>query len=207
VFDAANSTVLKGVGVITAGDTTITGGNVAGTWTTGGAGTITITPNAITASDPTGTFTAGGNAAAAITVAAGGTLAVSGKIVLTTSIGGVTLTGGAAATSLVLNSGAVPGILDTGYSTNLTRATIPSPLTTFTIGDGTGTAEVTKSDGTTALNTDVDVMYNTGASDRLGSIAALSTGSGVCITIPGAAVTPSDLTIDGSTATVVATIN
>jgi hypothetical protein len=85
---------LQGTGSVAAGDTAITGGNVAGYWEAVGAATesTAITADTIT-STANAVLTAGGHADAAITVAAEKTLTVTGGLEVVSTSGKVVLTG------------------------------------------------------------------------------------------------------------------
>jgi hypothetical protein len=198
VFDAANSTVLKGVGVITAGDTTITAGDASGTWTTAATSsgaTLTITPNKIEASHADVTFTAA-HAASAITVTAG-TLEVQGQIVLTASAGKVDLAAGAAAgidATLLLKGGAIPGILTTGAASASTPVTAPasfgpSPADPFTLTGSSGTATVIAPDITGSVSVTA-ILIESVVSGNISSVEDIGR-------IGGGAVTDAAITVAG----------
>jgi hypothetical protein len=201
--DGTNGAILTGTGSIVAGAAEITGGTGPGSWKAGAGiatDTVTITSNAITASAATGTFTASTGTTAFIGVTAG-TLVVQGNIALGVGVGSVVLTGdGNTGGTLLLKSGAIPGLLTTGGATT-NPGTIPSPYTTFVLNDSTDDGTVTGPDGsnitmgTIALDAANASLASPGA--VVGKIGGLSTG-GVDVYITSAVAAPNALTINNT---------
>jgi hypothetical protein len=172
-----NGASLAGAGSVKAGATTITGG-ASGSWQVVGAGTVTISQDAITSNAATAMLTGTTDNSAAITVE-GGNLTVIGKIDVATK-GTVTLkaNSGGTAGSLLLKGGAIPGNLTTGATTNdvaIGTATNENFELYATTTD-TKKALVTKADGT-ALASDTGIVVQ-GTADSSSGVALGNIGGG-----------------------------